>query len=471
MELLILLFSLAALVWMAPIIQRGRLFVGVLLILGLGTIFGPSFFAVDGPIQISLDRLLWGAMAVLIVIQLRLGNVSIPNLTRLDWIVIGFVGWFLLSSLRGGPVPSGETPPIARWLFYIAMPAGMYAMARFLSITRQDVRMLIGGAILLSAYLSITAILEIKGYHGLVFPRYISNPEVWEFFGRGRGPLMNPSGNGVLITIGLVASALMCLHSQRRGKLGYGFLVMLMLIGAYATLTRSAWMGAACALAVIGWIHSPRWVRVLGLATVVLLGGASAMGLKDQLMRMKRDKNLTASDAQKSMQLRPLLAIVAWEMFQEKPILGHGYGHYFAHNDPFHNDRSYNMPLETARPYAQHNVLLSILVDTGLVGASAFMAWITMLIAIGWRLARNTCAVREVRWVGIMMLGTMMAYFCNGMFQDVMIIPMVHMFLFFMAGVSVTVYQGGLQADDPLPITVPRIASTTLNPTMTPAVR
>ena len=48
-----------------------------------------------------------------------------------------------------------------------------------------------------------------------------------------------------------------------------------------------------------------------------------------------------------------------------------------------------------------------------------------------------------------MLLGALTAYFCNAMFQDAMIIPMVHMFLFFLAGVGVTVYQKGLAVDQP----------------------
>jgi O-antigen ligase len=185
------------------------------------------------------------------------------------------------------------------------------------------------------------------------------------------------------------------------------------------------------------------------LATIVILGGLSISGIKDQLIRMKRDKNLTASDAEKSMKLRPLLAVVAWEMFQDRPIIGHGYGHYFEHHQPYHNDRSYDLPLDQARTYAQHNVLLSILVDTGLVGLSMFAAWLAMLMGIGWRMARAWSSDVEQRWVGLLILGVIVAYLCNGMFQDVMIIPMVHMFLFFVAGVGVTVYQRGLAAAAP----------------------
>ena len=452
MEFVIALFMIAGLVWIVPIIQSGRLFVIGMLVLGVGTIFGPAFFSIDGPIQISLDRLIWFGMLGMALLGWRLGYAKIPALNRMDWFVIGIVGWLLTSAILGGHKPTG-TPPVARWLFYIAMPAGMYVFARLIEIRERDVRLMLVGSIVLGIYLAVTAVLEITGMHGFVFPSFISDPEVWEFYGRGRGPLLNPCGNGFVMSISLVATAIGFIYAGRRGKLVYAVAATVILCGVYATLTRSAWLGAISATAMLGLIYSPRWVRVLGLATVVIIGGASVSGVKDQLIRMKRDKNLSAADAENSIKLRPLLAVVAWEMFKDKPIIGHGYGHYFTHNNRFHNNRSYELPLGQARTYAQHNVFLSILVDTGLIGLTMFIGWLAMLIGVGWQLARQRESGNETRWVGLMLLGGMTAYFCNAMFQDAMIIPMVHMFLFFLAGVGVTVYQKGLAVE--LPSTVP----------------
>lgn len=443
MEFLIAVFSIASLVWLVPVVRSGRLIVIAMLVLGVGTVFGPAFFSVDGPIQISLDRVLWGAMFGLAAIGWRMGEVQFPKLTRMDWMVVGMVGWLFVRQLGGGPIPDGSSP-MARWLFYIAMPAGMYAIARLVTVYQQDVRWMVGGLIGMGVYLAVTAVMEVYGVHGLVFPRYIVNGEVWEFYGRGRGPLMNPSGNGYLISIAATAACVSFVYAGRRGKLVYGIVAGILLLGVYATLTRSAWMGGIGAMGLVAMVYSPRWVRVLGLIAVLMLGGALVMGLKDQLVQMKRDKNLTAADAQKSMALRPLLAIVAWEMFKDKPIVGHGFGHYFAHKDPYHSIRTYDLPLETARPYHQHNVFLSILVDTGLIGLLLFGGWMVMLIGNAWHLARERSKKPEMRYIGLIMLGTLIAYVSNGMFQDVLIIPMTHMYLFFIAGVTVTVYQKGL---------------------------
>ncbi len=463
MEFLIALFAIAGLVWLVPVIQNGRLIVVAMAVLGLGTVFGPSFFHIDGPIQLSVDRMLWFGMFALAVVGLRLGYAHLPSLHRVDVLVIGIVLWTLVSAISSKHVTAGP-PPSARWLFYMLMPAGMYLIARLIDIRNLDVRWMLGGSIALGIYLALTALFEIYGFHSLVYPKFITDPETWEFYGRGRGPLMNPSGNGILMSIALVATSIGLVYSGWRGKFVYGLLTLILFAGVYATLTRSAWMGGIAAVGIVAFMHSPRWQRVLALSIVVLIGGASVAGFKDQVVRMKRDKNLTAEDAEKSMKLRPLLAVISWEMFKDRPIVGHGYGHYFAHNDPYHSDRSYDLPLESARTYAQHNVFLSILVDTGLIGFSLFVGWLMMLCGMGWQLARRADAKPESRWVGLLILGTMLAYFCNGMFQDVMIIPMVHMFLFFLAGVAVTVYQRGLVVVAPRALPVQAFAPATAFP-------
>ncbi|MEM8667182.1 MAG: O-antigen ligase family protein [Planctomycetota bacterium] len=445
MELLVALFGIGASIWLIPLIRSGRLVVLAMSVLGLGTVFGPEFFAIDGPIQISADRLIWLLMLVVAVAGWRLGFTRIPKLTRTDWLLAGILGWCLISAISGEASSTGSSS-MARWLFYLAMPAGMYAIARMVRVREQDIRWLMLGSIGLGGYLAVTAVFEISGLHSFVFPHYITDPEHWDFYGRARGPLMNPPGNGFLLSISLIASVLALIHAQRRGKVLYAAITLVLLAGVYATLTRSVWLGAAASIGLIGLVFTTRTVRILAVACVVLVGGLSMIGLKEDLMRLKRDKHLSGSDSEKSIQLRPLLAVVAWEMFQDHPIKGHGYGRYYDRSQTYHSDRSYGLPLEEARFYTQHNVFLSLLVDTGLVGLAMAMAWLTSLFGMGWRMAREMPAAPAKRWIGLWIMGTITAYVCNGMFHDVMVIPMVHMFLFLLAGFTVTLAQEGVLA-------------------------
>ncbi len=445
MMLLIVLFALAAIVWMLPLIQTARTFQLATLVLVTGTVLGPAFFSIDGPIQLSLDRMLWGAMFAFVAIRWRMGELKLPQLNRVDAVVAAITVWLLVSVMIGGADPPKEAPPIAKWLFFIAMPVGMYVIARISEVTESDLqwgyRVLLG----LGLYLAVMAIFEVSGMHALVFPRYIVDPKDWEFFGRGRGPLLNPSGNGIVMCTALVIAVLGVIRSTYRMRAVYLVLSALLLVGVYCTLTRSAWMGAIATVGTVALIYSPRWVRVLGLATAVFVGGAGVLGLKDQLLHLKRDKNLTSADAEKSVQLRPLLAVVAWEMFKDHPITGHGFGHYFAHSSKYHSIRSYDMPLENARPYAQHNVFLAILVDSGLIGLSMLIVMLVTISGMAWNLARNQGHSVAIRCGGLIWLGTFAAYFCNGMFQDVTIIPMVNMYLFFVAGIAVSLYERGVE--------------------------
>ncbi|MGB7344473.1 MAG: O-antigen ligase family protein [Pirellulaceae bacterium] len=453
MEFLVVMFSLAALVWMVPLVHGGRLFRLATIVLLAGTVVGPDFFAVDGPIQISLDRILWGAMLLLAVMHWRLGNIPFSKITRVDMLIVGMIALFFISGMSQG---SGQyaSRSFSRWLFYIVMPAGLYLIARLVEIRESDIRWFCKVMIGLTVYLGLTALCEIKGFDAVVFPKYILDSERWEFFGRGRGPLMNPVANGFVMTIGFVACVVSFFACSRPLKFVYAGAALVIAAGSYATLTRSVWVGLMLAVAIIGFVYLPRWVRVLGLASAVLFAGAMTMGLKDQLLEMKRDKNLSAVEAAKSIELRPLLAIVAWEMFKDKPITGHGFGRYFENNKPYCDDRSYDKPLKHVKGYYQHNTFLAVLVDTGLTGFSLFIGMLLTIMLIGWKLVRQRISTPQARNVGLLLLGALATYFCNSMFHDMLIIPMVHMFLFFMAGIAVTINQRGFSTE-PVAAAVP----------------
>ena len=422
------MFAAAVAVWSVPVLRGGRTvtFVGAMLI--AGTIVGPFFFAIDGPIQISIDRVMFAAIIVMLVCRYRLGTMTPPQLTRTDWWLMIAVGYFFVSALRGDAA-EGSTPPVARWLFYVAMPAGAYAMIRVTRVTDRDLRTLMNLWIGLSIYLAVTALLEIKGLRGLVFPRYINDPSYVEFFGRGRGPLLNPIGNGVVMGGGLCCAAIRWFNSERIGRIVLTGCGVVIFGGVYATLTRSCWVGAVGGLAMMAMMYAPRWFRIWSAACLALLIVAMSMGLKDQLMSFKRDANLSANEAAKSVELRPLLAIVAYEMWKDRPVFGHGFGQYFVHHKPYHTDRGYGLPLEKVRVYVQHNAFLAVLVDTGLIGLSLMLGFAGMVTAAAVRVVRDPGRTHAGKQVCLLWIGVTVVYVANAMFHDVTVIPMVQMFV------------------------------------------
>ena len=104
----------------------------------------------------------------------------------------------------------------------------------------------------------------------------------------------------------------------------------------------------------------PRIWRTAVIGTLVVAAVPLVALNWERLMSFKRDKELSAAEAAESAKLRPILAVIAWHMFLDRPLLGSGYGQYRTESLAYLSDRSTDLPLEKARPYVQHNVFLAL---------------------------------------------------------------------------------------------------------------
>ena len=270
-----------------------------------------------------------------------------------------------------------------------------------------------------------------------VFPRYIASPDFHEFLGRGRGPFLNPAANGIVQGLGLCATLLWWPRLNRPGKLLLMAALPVFAWGVFCTYTRSAWMGAGVGLLVMIGLTTPRGWRAAAVGSIAVGSVLALAGSWEHLVTFKRDTYLSAEDAAESARLRPILAVVAWHMFLDRPLVGCGYGQYIQESPAYLADRTTDLPLEKARPYVQHNVFLALLTETGLVGMGLFIALVTSWTRTAWRLWRGGLAPMWVRQMGLLFVALMGVYLPNAMFQDVSIIPMINMLLFFFAGAIV----------------------------------
>ena len=430
MELLLLLGIAAAMVWGLVYLRWAGLWGCVLSTLIAGTIFGHPFFHIS---WITTDRVLLGICVVLLLIQRYLGFAERVAWHWIDSVVVVFFGIIALGTFSHD-WRFADGWPLSKFLFCFALPISLYWLGRQVELTVARLRWMFATFAFLGVYLALTAVAEKYGQAWAIFPRYIASSEFIEFLGRGRGPLLNPVGNGVLLTLGMASALMFIPHVNKVGRVAIVASIPVFLMGIYCTLTRCVWIGGAIALVGITWVGLPKRFR-LPFAMMVVLGGATLVATKSEsFTSFKRDKNVSVADMKQSVQLRPILAAFAWKMFQDRPLTGCGTGQYLSHVSDYLSERDVDLPLAKAKDYVQHNVFLAFLVENGLVGVIFFTILVSWSTWHGWRLWQSEQRPMEERQLGLVFLSFMAAYLANGLFHDLGIVPMMGAYFFFGLG-------------------------------------
>lgn len=407
---------------------------GVLGVIVVGSVFGHSFFNVSaGGLPITLDRILLGAVLLWMFVLLATGKIKLQALSRSDMILLMFMGILTLNVVTSD-WKYQKNQPLAQLLFNNLMPLALYFVMKNIGYKKSVFQTFNFGLMALGAYLAFTAVCEARGWHALVFPKFILDPLQPEFLGRGRGPFLNPVACGIYQIMGICCGMVWWNRSSSTVRIFLAGFAVLLLAGIFATLTRGVWMGAILALVTYVWFTSGwQWrgfflaAAPIALICLVVVGG-------DKINSFKRDKDVTEAQMSESIQLRPLLAIVAAKMIVDRPIFGHGFRQYLKTSQEFHIRDAGDYPLQKVQPYVQHNLFLSYAVDLGLMGLFAYMVafgvWLTLSIKI-WRSKQLPWDVQQT---GFLFLAFLIGFGLNGMFQDVAVIPMLHHLLFVFAG-------------------------------------
>jgi O-antigen ligase len=423
--------GITGLVWAIVLFRYGDLVAGCLAVLLVGSVFGHAFFHVS---VITADRLLIGGLLGTYIVYRRLDLADPKQIEKSDLAVFLFVAVLAFSTLTSNWRLNG-TQPLATLLFFFCLPLVMYWIGRQAKLTERSLLTIFGFLAVFAVYLGLTAVAETRQWWALVFPKYIASPSYAEFFGRGRGPYLNPVGCGLYMSAGLFGAVQWW---PRLRVVGRGVVLLaagIILLGVYCTLTRSVWLGAAIGLIMIVGLSIPKSWRIPMVMAIVIAGLAVGVSKRDKLNKFKRDKDVSVKDMSESVSLRPVLAMVAWKMFLDHPLFGCGFGQYKEHDIEYLDMVVGDLDLEKARPYHQHNVFLAMLSQTGLLGFGAWMIMLGLWTRNAWRLWSSRQAPLWARQHALLFLALLAAYSFNGMFHDVSIISMVNMLLFFVAGV------------------------------------
>ncbi len=435
MELLFALSIIIALIWLMVAARIMSPVAGCLLVIVTGVVLGHPYWNINiGPLPVTLDRVMWGGLIFIFLMFGLTRRNDLKPVNRTDIFVV-FLGLVLIAGTLACDWRYRDNMPLSRLLFFNLMPMGFYFLGKH---CRLDPRQLIVGYALLAlfgGYLGVVGIAEQRQWTALVFPRYITDPSNFEFLGRARGPFLNPVALGLYLTTCLAATAGLWRYCHPLLRVGLVAMMATMLAACFLTFTRSVWLGAAVTVGVICWFPSHRQIRgaLIVAGTMVLL--ATLILFSDKLNRFQRDKYVTAAEMAESVALRPMLARVAWNMFLDRPVLGHGFGQYTAAKKPYHYVETADMPLRKVLPYMQHNVFLSYLTETGLVGMSLLVLLLGSATVKGWKLWYSRDLPWAERYFGLVILAFVANYCINGMFHDVSIIPHTAAIWFLLLGI------------------------------------
>jgi N-acetylglucosaminyldiphosphoundecaprenol N-acetyl-beta-D-mannosaminyltransferase len=431
--------ALAAIVWSVVVARRGSLLAGCAIFLVVGYVLGPDFWHQRiGPLPLTLDRLVLAGLLASVAVQWRMGRFNLRGIRGTDWLVCGLVALLGASALFGGSpeLVTNEHSAWGRWFTAFVVPAILYGVARWTPMTGRQWKRLLACLVMLGVYLAITALFESFELWSLVFPRYIADPNLGIHFGRARGPGLNGASLGLYLTAcGCCAWMLLLFVSHRWQQLALFVSLPLFAFGVFATYTRSTWLGLAASGLVIAAMQIPRRLRLPALAAASL-AGLLVVGIAwSNLVGLKREGS--AAEAEHSVDQRTSFAYVSWQMFQDHPILGVGFGGFYYGKLPYLSDRSQPIELESIRPLHHHNTLLSLLTETGIVGFAAYAALLIAWCRSAWKLAANDGSSPQwLRSHGVLMIALVSNYLCSALFHDLTFVPSQHWLLFMFAGVT-----------------------------------
>jgi O-antigen ligase len=437
MSFLILIAAVAALLWGTLFVLRGWLPAGCVAFLVAASCFGHAFLQFDlGPLPLTIDRLVLPLLLAAYLVQRRLGRAEPKPLAGADYCVLLFAGILGVSTFthEWRVTSPGDISPLWRLSFGYLMPLGLYWISRQSALSERGVWWVQASLAAFGLYLALTGLAEISGQWWLVFPSYISDPTVGIHFGRARGPMVQAACYGTVLAICLLSA---WTWRARLGRVGQLILLAsLPLFGAaiYFSYTRSAWAESLLGLTVILGLTLRgrlRWAVLGGIAVCCL---AVATAKWDSIIGFKREQS--ADETRKSAHMRGSFAYASWLMFRDRPLWGCGFGHYQREVLPYLADRSSNHDLESIRGYVHHNTLLCLLVETGLLGALAFLGILAGWARAAWQLYRNPLSPTWVRTQAVLLLAALAAYLVQLLSHEVSYTGLETMFVFFLAGIT-----------------------------------
>jgi len=441
MTAIVVVLSIAGLVWGTLLAIRGNLIFGCAVYLVATCCFSGFFYSFDAVgLTWTLDRFFLFALVAAYLIQTRLGRTQPKAIGRGEFLLAAFFALLVFSTFTHDWRSKGpdDVPVFMHLVNGYLIPLAIFWIARQAALSEQRIHFMYAAIACFGIYLAGTAILEHFKLWSLVFPKYIADPTVGIHFGRARGPMVQSARFGTYLVICLATT---WIAWGWLGKLGTkGRFIALAVLPLYAaaiyfTYTRSVWIGGVISAVIILGLTLRGKVRLFVLGATCAAALVVGVVKGDKLIAFKRE--YTAQETRASTYMRASFAYVSWKMFQDRPLMGFGFGQFSRENQSYLSDRTTNIRLESIRGYVHHNTFLSILVELGIFGLALFLALMTYWGYSAWKLWNDASAPTWMRAHGLILMTAMAPYGCQLVFREVTYAPVENAMIFMLAGITV----------------------------------
>ena len=404
-------------------------------------VFGAYFFVVKVGIDISIERLLFLMVILLIVTGLFKGKVSFQKNIAIELVMGLFVLVCLLSMMREGFLPPSPDLP-SPWYTFISgylFPFIVFVYAKNYLVNERDVTVILQALFYFGIYLSITAFFEYAELRQFVFPAYINDPTISPLhLERARGPFLNAAFNGVGILIGFISG--LHLLERKTGFVRSSYLAALLLFfpAVFFTLTRSCYLGLVITLAIfLGWYKTSvsKWRLIsLPLALILILGIVNSPRL------LSTERRAGGVYQVQEVDIRLALLEKSFFLFKEHPLTGIGMAKFIPASTLSYKGKIRPVVEESTAQF-QHNHLLGVATELGIPG---ILLYLILVILIFRRLKQLAGKLPDRGIMGNNLLVAILAVWCVYLNNNLFVEPSNNIFVnaapFLFAGLADGLY-------------------------------
>lgn len=443
---------LVALTLCKLIILHGNLLWLILAWFAVVAAFSEEFWRVPVPgfFAITADRIAIVLLMLLTLAMALVGRLQFKSTGFTGVVMLLMLAYFTISAAAHGFESSSDiASPHYRLLGGYWFP--FFAYFILLQAIQRDnqLRKVLLFFFIFGLYLTFTGIMEAYRVRELIFPAYITDPDLGIHYGRSRGPFLVSAVMGLALVYIFFNNVLLARYLRGVARTVVLATLPFILVVIFFTATRSVWTSFLLG-GVIWLLFSRARISRAGLICGVLaIAAVVAYGFRENIR--SEDRHVGGWTDPEPIYARVGLAYSSMAMWADHPLFGVGFGRFRDEVGQYLNDPADKYQKFSAQTL-EHNNFLGILATTGAVGAMLYVLLLLALLRESLILWKRLPPVSAGYWSRdfVVLYWVMYANFLiDGTFRETSIAPFANSLFFGLSGIMVAMNR--LLAAEPLP--------------------